>query len=235
MNLKRLLLALAALCLSPSLWATTYLYTGAPYTAVLNFTNPCATGPCANYALGEKISGQFTTAAPLAANLVNQNIYPMFTSYSFTDGINTYSSGNANSRVYQFQVSTDAGGNVTLGAADSLIIELWQTGSNPHSAGNRVATSEIFPSGDLSFNNFNCALLGTSPFTGVLDNCAGAIADASSSQGASSAPGTWSILQAGVPTLAVPILSEWAMILLSLLVSGVALRALSVRRRASVT
>ena len=105
-NLQRSLFMLAALCFSPSLGATTYVYTGAPYTAVLNFTSPCGTGPCANYVVGERVTGQFTTTVPLGSNLVNQNVFPSVTSYSFSDGLVTYSSADPNSRVDNLVVST---------------------------------------------------------------------------------------------------------------------------------
>ena len=65
MSLKRSLLMLAAVCLWPTTSAnTTYDYKGLAYTSTVNFS-VCATGPCANYALGGKITGQFTTASPL--------------------------------------------------------------------------------------------------------------------------------------------------------------------------
>ena len=221
MNLERLLLVLAALCFSPSLWATTYVYTGAPYTGVLNFTSPCGAGPCANYVVGEKIIGQFTTAAPLAPNLTNQNVFPSMTSYSFTDGIDTYSSANPNSRVDNLVVSTDASGTIT---AWDVVIMLWQTGTSPHSAGDRLARFNVTSSTpDVTENNTPCAIVVTAP-SGVPDACVVFTPDASTSFGDASTNGTWSILQEPIPTL-----SESALFLLSLLVARFGLRALNAR------
>ena len=233
MNSRCLLFALTAICVSPSLWATTYVYTGGPYTTSTNFTSPCGTGPCANFVLGQRVSGQFTTAVPLGPNLVSQNVFSSITSYSFADGISTYSSGNANSRIVQFRISTDAGGNIT---DSSISLELWQSGSSPHSVNDRVAW---LPSGgtsgaDITNNNDICALVGPSAFTGVTDTCQVINADPSSSSARASATGTWSTLVPPVQQQAIPTLSGWAMLLLSLLVIGFALRALSQRAMSNI-
>ncbi len=140
MDLKRALLVFAAFCVSPGVSAATYVYTGAPYTLVQDFIAPCGAGPCANYALGEKITGQFTTAVPLAPNLSNQNVLPSVTSYSFTDGVDTYSSADLTARVDDFVASTDSSGNIN--AFDVMII-IWQTGTSPHTAGDRVARFRV--------------------------------------------------------------------------------------------
>ncbi|MBK7472175.1 MAG: hypothetical protein IPI73_17750 [Betaproteobacteria bacterium] len=71
--------------------ATTYTYTGVAYSGISNFS-ACATGPCRNYSAGARITGQFTTAAPLAANLAVGNILPQVTSYAFSDGLVTLAS-----------------------------------------------------------------------------------------------------------------------------------------------
>jgi hypothetical protein len=92
-------------------WAATYLYTGPLYTS---------TGGIYNTSM--RITGQFTTAAPLAPNLPSlTEIGPLglnlVTSWSFTDGVTTFT--NANSIPYynagngDFRIATDAGGNIT--------------------------------------------------------------------------------------------------------------------------
>src|SRR5262249_17755117 len=163
MNLERSLLMLATVCLSSSLWAnTTYNYKGSAYTSTVNFS-ACGIGPCANYALGGKITGQFTTASPLGPNLVHQNVLGSVTSYSFTDGINTYSSANTLARVFVFVVSTDSKGDIT---AFGITIYLWQTGTSPHAANDRsagVALADFLSGADSAFNNFKCVQVGVAP------------------------------------------------------------------------
>jgi|SRR5579862_632411 len=222
MNQKHLLLMVAALFLSPSLWAQTfsYIYTGSAYTNFGNFTTPCGTGPCANYVIGQKISGQFTTASPLAPNLVNANIFPSVTSFSFSDGVNTYSSADTNSRAFEFQATTGPGGNITDW---HLQLDHWQSGSNPHSAGNRSAILDTNLGGDTGVNDAACVTVAiSSPLTGVADVCNAYTVDASTSFGGTLAnPGTWSFSTVSAPTpVALPTLSDYAMVVLWLLVAG---------------
>jgi hypothetical protein len=219
-NLKHVLLMAAILPLSPGLWAQTYTYTGMAYTTLGDFTSPCATGPCANYAPGQKISGHFMTASPLPPNLVNANIFPNVTSFSFTDGVNTYSSSDANSRAFEFQATTDPGGNITDW---HLQFDHWQTGSDPHSAGNRSAILDTSLGGDTGVNDADCVVVAiSSPLTGVADVCNGYTVDASTSFGGTlDNPGSWSFSSGNVaPPAAVPTLSDCAMLLLSLVVAG---------------
>lgn len=234
--MKRRLFVLASLLglfLSPNLWAqtTTYTYTGSVRTAFANFTSPCAIAPCANFAPGSKLTGQFTTAAPLASNLAFGNILPQVTSYSFTDGLYTYSSADPNMRAYVFGVSTNASGNlVTVG----INLQLWQTGSSPHVAGNRWANAVIGTTQDESFNNQFCTTTGASPVTSVVDACTAGGSDASTSDGAALVAGTW-VTSSGPPPpaaapVATPTLSFWAMVLLSLITVALAFHAL--RKRA---
>jgi len=240
MNFQRLLLALAGLCLSPGVWATTYSYTGPLYTSTTDFTPPCGTGPCADYALGQRISGQFTTAAPLPPNLVSPDAHASVTSYSFTDGVNTYSSSDPNTRFSIFAISTDVAGNI-IAASSEVQIQLWQSGSNPHTAGARAAVFDACSGscgglgGDHVDNNFICTSVQVSGGGGGnidADTCAGGSGDPSTSAASVTAgsTGTWSTL-APQQSSSIPTLSEWALILLSLLVAGFAVRALSLRSR----
>jgi len=195
--MKKLLLVLSSLLglfLSPSLWAqaTVYSFTGPVYSAFNNFTSPCAIRPCTNYPPGSRATGQFTTRAPLASNQLHVLVNSQVTSFSFTDGVNSYSSGNPNVRANQFTVSTDAGGNITLSGMDEIRITLWQTGSSPHAVGDRAAFFQIQPGFVDGLNNLGCAGLGTS-LGGVPDSCTNATVDASSSGGINAVvPGTWS-------------------------------------------
>jgi hypothetical protein len=87
--------------------SATYTYTGN------NFNSTTDTLEIAGaYDLNMKISGSFTLASPLVADLFEQNIFADVLAFSFSDGRNTLTSLNTNS-VLSFQVSTDASGNIT--------------------------------------------------------------------------------------------------------------------------
>ena len=112
-RLRIFLAALLALILAPQAWATTYTLLGATYVPAFS------TGA---YTSATGITGSFTTASPLPANLVNAKIaggtggLGLVTSWSFNDGVFTYT--DASSAIYlldgsNFVVSTDAGGTIT--------------------------------------------------------------------------------------------------------------------------
>ena len=189
--MRRFLLLVAGACLSPGLWAATYTYTGSPFTQSTSFYAPCAAGPCANFPAGATVNGWFTTAAPLAGGLPLGDVYASVTGYSFTDGINTYSSADPNSRVYSFLVETHPSGNV---AAVQLTFSVWKTGSSPHAAQDRVSSIAIIgPTAGwaVADNNDRCLAVGAETNTGVADTCVSFTADGSSSF-ATGPYGTWS-------------------------------------------
>jgi len=177
---------------SPSAQTTTYSYVGPAATTFVDFTAPCGTGPCANFPPGTQLTGQFTTAAPLPANMSGSNISSLVTSFSFTDGLNTYSSADPGVRVYNFTVATDAGGNVTLINTSEIVVERWQTGTSPHAAGDRYSLAILWAlhPGGVSHNNAGCTKVSTS-FAGVPDTCTVEAPDASTST-ATAPTGTWS-------------------------------------------
>ena len=78
--------------------AETYTYTGNDFQT--------ATSP---YTTSEFVSGFFTLASPLGDNLVAASETP--TSYSFTDGVQTFSSVSPPPNV-TFKISTDGSGNI---------------------------------------------------------------------------------------------------------------------------
>jgi hypothetical protein len=81
------LVAALSICLSPYLASATtvYTYIGNPYD-ILSDQNP----PAGSYDNTMYVSGSFTVASPLAANLVSVAITP--TSYTFSDGRTTFAS-----------------------------------------------------------------------------------------------------------------------------------------------
>jgi hypothetical protein len=109
--MNRMLAALAIFASAIVAQATTY--TGQLYGASPKFDyTSCAIGPCADYESAMKVTGFFTTATPLPANLPGGSlILPFVTSFSFSDGVNTYSSGDPNVEAHALFAGTDAAGN----------------------------------------------------------------------------------------------------------------------------
>ncbi len=111
-----LCLALAATPLAAHA-TTTYTYTGVPYDFVSNG------GPMAIYASTMDVSGSFTLAAPLQANLALSTISTSLLSFSFSDGVQSATSattsfgtplsGSVIWTAESFQVATDATGHIS--------------------------------------------------------------------------------------------------------------------------
>lgn len=87
--------------------ATTYTYTGGTYAS-----------PFGTFTTSMRIAGTFTTAAPLPSNMAITDIGPagsnLVTSWSFSDGIHSYTDGN--SLVFRdivFQVATSGAGKIS--------------------------------------------------------------------------------------------------------------------------
>lgn len=102
---NRLAIALAAVVLTLPLTAgpVTYTYTGNDFNSVT----------ASVYTTSDFVSGFFTLASPLADDMTlppgGSNITPL--SFSYTDGVQTYSSAGNPSQI-TFQIATDASGNI---------------------------------------------------------------------------------------------------------------------------
>ena len=164
----RAFVALACFVVANAATATAYVLEAQTYGVIANFTAPCGTGPCANYTAAMQPTGVFQTASPLPPNLSFQNILPLVTAYSFTDGVNTYASNDPNVRAYDFAVETDPFGNVL---ASQILLELWETGTSPHAVGDRVSFVQIAAGAFTPHNNLYCAEVGTGGSTGTADLC----------------------------------------------------------------
>jgi len=222
-----LTLLLAGLAL-PAL-ATTYTYAGASYTSTNPFIPPCAAGLCANYTTAMRLTGSFTTATPLAADLANVDIRAQVTAFSFTDGINTYSSSDPNARMILFNASTDSAG-VPNG---SMFIDLhtWITGSTPHTSADRFSEF-VIDSNVMLANNLPCSTVGTA--AGIADFCLSSGGSDTSTSGAGAPAGVWALAGGGpgsTTNIPIPTLSEWALLLLSGLVSAVGVATVRGRYR----
>jgi len=172
------------------------------YTTVQDFT-ACGNPPCQNFTTAMNVSGSFTVPAPLAANLFGFNLTSQITSYSFSDGINAYSSADPGSRIFRFEVTTDGSGAIT---AANIDLQQWLSGASPHAASDRVALLSFVLGG--SFHNLRCITVGPSP-AGMGDSCPAAVIDPGSSF-ALPYTLTWSAAPTGIPTL-----SQWGMMVLA--------------------
>jgi hypothetical protein len=122
--LKLALLAAFVLTL-PLMASTTYTYTGNDFTTITCVAN-C---PSPAFATSDFISGSFTLSSPLAPNLDEVSIFP--SSFTFTDGPDTFTSGNplisvCNCSPSFSNFSTDASGNIT---AWNIMLTLGELGA----------------------------------------------------------------------------------------------------------
>lgn len=167
--------------------AASYQFTGPLYSSVANYTPPCTTGTCADYSVAMRVTGWFTTAAPLASNLVGADVSALVIAYSFSDGIRTIGSADGAARRGMFNVWTDGGGQIT---DSTLTVWSWQDGlAGPHAASNRISVIPVTTAGDNSANNLGCTAVGIS--FGVADSCTAFFIDSETSSATNDAGGTW--------------------------------------------
>lgn len=223
--------------------ATTYNYAGNPYTSFTNFTT-CEAGPCANYTGAMRINGAFQTTAPLGANLVSANIVPQLAAFTFSDGLTTYASTDGQVRLFRAVVSTDGLGNIT---ALEFTFQRWLTATpaaicETPGACDAQSPPVAFPAAFTDPNtkydqiqirssqanafgthNASCTNRGVAP-SGVANTCL-----TSSTFDNGSSRGNSAVALPVVAPAAVPTLTEWAMILFTLMLAGTA--AVIVQRR----
>lgn len=183
--------------------AATYVYQGMNYESVIG----------TNYTTSMRLTGSFTTAAALPGSLLNQDIGPtglnLVQSWSFNDGVNTYTP--ANSYIVPipgggFQVSTGADGSIT-----AALIGIFSPLPAPaHSLGTPISGFQIISGGgDLAAIGAPCVTLAGS-------YCAGA--DGSAAAGGlaeTSVAGPFAL----APPSPIPTLTEWALLILSVLLA----------------
>jgi hypothetical protein len=212
MNTIRMLAAMLCLMATTQVWAVTYVFTGEAYDTLLNYTS-CTTAPslCTNFPPTARVRLTFSTSMPLNPNLAGDDITALVAAYELTDGINTYSSTDPDSRVYApISVATDGNGQVT---DIYLVVQRWLTGASPHTAADRFSYVILSAGTGAARNNLGCHTVGISP-GGTPDACLITSADSSESRGVFSTPGVWSMVSLSIPTL--------SPIALLLLASGIA-------------
>lgn len=195
--LRWLILLLAALS-TLGAQAETYVYTGGSYGAAGTITNQTTCAPpqdCSQFTNAQRITGYITTAGPLGNNLVNANIIPSITGYSFSNGATTIASGSA-SRLAQLRVFTDGTGAIT--SAD-VTLQRWtysaaaSAPAGPHADGDELDQINVLGSASsFTFTTGFCpgGNIGAS-FDGTADVCLSA--GTSTATSLASAPGgAWS-------------------------------------------
>lgn len=162
----------------------------------------------APYSTANSITGSFTTAAPLAANLSDSNISANITAFSFTDGVATRTL--ANTVICRFLVSTDASGAISGHS-------IWLRQSNTTAMQNQHSLELYEP------------FKGTSDLAGL-----GALGETTCAPGplnpfASSNAGTgaWVASVAGGPQIPVPVNAGWALLALAGVFGLVGIRRLT--------
>lgn len=185
--MTRLALLVLAFLSMPA-WATTYYFASDPYTIRFPHST-CGTGTCADYPAGARVTGSFTTASPLAGSLPATEVTPLVTSYSFNDGVNTYSSADANARIFHFTVGTDATGKPS-GA--TVHLQQWQAAA-PHNAGNSRFNLLLVGSPTGGGTNVTCSTFGASVSNGVADVCTAYVGSTDTSQAMTALAGAWSV------------------------------------------
>lgn len=214
---KRLLTTLLTWLVATNVWAEIYSYNGANYTSITNHTTS-ALGSVGNYLNTMKITGTLTTAGPLAANLGGANITAQVTSYSFSDGLTTFSSADSSTRLLQhFVASTNASGQIT---GLDMAIGRWQTGAAPHALSDRPDYLMLNGASAIGVHNVRCSVIGVS-LAGAADSCFTPNSDSNTSEASAVAGGVWSgpIVGGGGSVAAVPTLSEWGVFALASLMA----------------
>ena len=222
----RSLLVCAALLEVTSVRAqTTYTYTGTNYTSIVNYSScTSGAGTCGTFTNSMSVNASFTVPSLLAPSQTSKDISNQVSSWSFSDGLTTINSTDSNARVFVFTVSTDANGHIS-GA--NILVELWQSGSSPHTANtDRFAWVRVSTPAQGFYNDL-CTSVGNGG--GLLaqpDTCTD---DAAPHVYTSYANGSGAWTGGGLTTT-VPTLGRWGMVGLSLLLLLCALWQLSRKR-----
>ena len=208
--------------------ATNYVFTGAPYVTVNNSAG-CTVGECATYTTAMRASATFTFAVPLAANLPFADRTGGITAYTFSDGVRTTTGPGPLATTYSVRFATDGTGKPT-----GVSVTLERTPGPPYAISapadpNSYISYVVFnDASSQAFANSLCLTRGPSPVAAVSGpgSCTGDNPNAQASTANSTGPTVVTVAAAPAP---VPTLSEWAMIMLGLLLAGGA--AIYIQRR----
>jgi hypothetical protein len=221
----------------------TYYIQSEPYELITNAT-ACPVGVCKAYAPGQRLAGTITFFGPLDPdlNVQTDDVGAMIDDFQLSDGQNTYTLLNSGipdpNMVINFaNVSTDASGVITafefkFDKTNGAPFNIATMPSNDLQA--RVATiyfTSIYPAVSVD-NNARCLTRATvsnaptnTPGAGCIQTTVGPAEGASQAQ----ANAVTMSLTPPSPPATVPTMSEWAMILLGVLLAGGA--AVNLHRR----
>jgi len=226
--MKQMLVMLFVVLIAPVGEAATFTYTSGALDTATNFNHStCALGSCADFNNTMHATGSITTT-PLPASQTSLDPSPYLTSFTFFDGVTTYSSADPNVRA-RWTVDTDAFGNI---ASIYGNFQRWQAGSAPHGASDRFDNLTIFGPAHY-YHNYDCNSVGTSAAPqNVPDFCVGVTFDSNSSYG-EYATANWmgGAGPGAAAATSVPTLSEWGLMILSTLMAVLAVGLMRRRTR----
>jgi hypothetical protein len=157
--MRKFLILLLMIVAAPFAMAdAVYTYTGPVYTSGSTGTGCVPAMPCADYT-GKRITGTITTKLPAQPSSTTAVLPSDIVSFSFSDGVFTYASGDPDVRWNSFSLKTDAQGQVTGGSG--LPIK-WLSGTSPHVAGDIYRSMSFDSAGPTNVLN-NVRTVSVSP------------------------------------------------------------------------
>ncbi|MFC5346301.1 IPTL-CTERM sorting domain-containing protein [Brevundimonas staleyi] len=217
---------LALLAGSAAAQTTSYTFRGGPFTAITNSTT-CTVGECGTYTGAHRATATLTFAAPLAPNLPTADRSADVTAFTFSDGVRTTTGPGALGSMQAVLFGTDA-----AGLPINFLVVLERTPGPPYAVGDptdpnsRLSIVALAPNQSQGVTNAECSTRAPTAAGSSPGNCSIAATDSGSSTAIAMTP---TIVTLGVP-VAVPTMTEWAMILLALLLAGSAVLIVSRRR-----
>ena len=189
------------LAFAPLAAATTYL-----------FTSPTYTFASGSYTTSMRLTGSLTTAVPLPPNMPYSSVEPLATSWSFFDGLVTYT--NLNTSDFEgFFVATDANGDISAWGLDNL------TPAAPNTVGETIDVVYIAQSGGGAAGGYHATCVGVS-VAGICN------AYTASSLGiVEGSAGSWTTVRAPAAATPAPAADPRTLALLALLMLVLAWRA----------
>jgi hypothetical protein len=188
--MKKFLIGIAVL-VSSYAHAEVYTYSGANFSVAFGA-----------YTTAMSVTGSITTSSPIPPSSVDLDISGILTSWSFSDGLQTISNVNGTTSLnYPPLVSTDASGDITV--------------TNIRVLATPLATS-VGGTDDFIVIRFNNLVVRGA----VCDVVNGGVCSDWSPEtdvALNKVAGVWETVAAPIPTIPVPSMSEWALIVLSVL------------------
>jgi len=209
---------------------TRWVFRSSPYDMVSN-SPACSIGECSTYTTSQRVEVTLTFAAPPPPNLGFTERSASIQSYTISDGVRTVTGPSATTSINAVQYATNG-----LGNPIAWYISVARTPGPPYAVVDpldpnaRVTLIHMGPSytpgaNAITYNNMICQDRSTTAQVANPNNCGTAFGDGSTSVASASGPMTLTVQRAAP----IPTMSEWAMILLAVLLAGGA--ALTVHRR----